>query len=161
MTLPDLLKRVEAASGPDRELDAEIAVALSGDPEAWVVNPAPHSVFSAVPGWWRDGHDKSHEAALYTASLDATLSLATRLGFYIRSEPRFHIDGERVDFISYALRPRWQDWRPDDEWFDRGEGRHADQALSALCALLQALIAHTPSDGAQDASNPEGQSDAR
>ena len=77
--LPAMIAKLEAAAGPDRDLDAEIAVALSGDPEAWVVNPSPHSIFSPVPGWWRTSDDESHEAPAFTASLDAAVSLVGRV----------------------------------------------------------------------------------
>jgi hypothetical protein len=119
---------VKVASGPDRDLNAALLTAfgwtkrLSGR----VVDPDGQTCFT-IPD--------------LTASIDAVLALAARHGFYINSEPRFHIDGERVTFNSHALRPRWNDWRPDDEWFDRGEAKHADQTLSALAALLSALIA--------------------
>jgi hypothetical protein len=70
-----LAARVEALSGPDRDLDAEIAVAVSGDAGAWVVRPSPQSVFAHLPGWYRTSDDKSHQAPAYTASLDAAMTL--------------------------------------------------------------------------------------
>ncbi|WP_300573648.1 hypothetical protein [Phenylobacterium sp.] len=127
-----LIERLEAATGPDRELDFWLTVLVH--------DPIPAEDLAAVRlDLEQLGVDAMHVEAPYTGSLGEVVTLAKRKGFYIRSEPRFHIDGERVDFISYALRPRWDMWLPDDEWFDRGEGRHSDQAISALIALLTAL----------------------
>ncbi|HEY9219572.1 MAG TPA: hypothetical protein VIO94_16105 [Phenylobacterium sp.] len=78
MNKGELISSLEKATEGSRELDAEIAVLLSGDPEAWVVNPAPHSIFSPVPGWWRTGDDVSHEAPAYTTSIDAIVALIER-----------------------------------------------------------------------------------
>lgn len=61
--------------GADRRLDADIAVAISGDADAWVVLPSPDSMFSHKPGWYRTSDDKSHCAPEYTASLDAAMTL--------------------------------------------------------------------------------------
>ena len=73
-----LAERVEALTGPDREVDAEIAVAVSGDKGAWVVGPSPQSVFAHQPGWYRTSDDKSHQAPPFTASLDAAMSLVPK-----------------------------------------------------------------------------------
>ncbi len=74
-TLLALADRCEAAMGPDRDLDAEIAVTVSGDAGAWVVTASPDSIFSHQPGWWRDGADKSHSAPAFCVSLDAAMGL--------------------------------------------------------------------------------------
>lgn len=71
----DLIARLEAATGADRELDADIAVAVSGDPEAIVVRPHEGTIFTHKPGWWCDGNDKSHLAPEFTASIDAAMTL--------------------------------------------------------------------------------------
>lgn len=76
--LLELAARVEALTGPDREVDAEIAVAVSGDSGAFVVAPMEDCIFQHIPGWWRDGADKSHDAPEYTASLDAAMSLVPK-----------------------------------------------------------------------------------
>mgnify|MGYP006352610897 FL=1 len=74
-TLLALASRVEAATGADRELDAAIAVAVSDDVGAWVVEPSPSSLFSHQPGWFCTSDNRSHKAPAYTASLDAAMSL--------------------------------------------------------------------------------------
>lgn len=64
-TLTDLIARVEAAEGPDRELDAEIDWTVSGyrghhpQPNAW----------GDVRGYWRECTDGPlRKAPAYTAS---------------------------------------------------------------------------------------------
>ncbi len=145
----DLLTRLEAASGGDRELDALVVARqnnalLKPYPPATDFGPSAKWQFWSLDGKHFLGNESKFPVPPLTASMDAVRALARKHGFYINSEPRFHIDGERVDFVSYALRPRWSDWGPDDEWFDRGEGRHADQVISACIALLKALEASAP-----------------
>lgn len=127
--LTDLITRLEGATGPDREIDAEIAVALSDDPDAWVVNPSPQRVFSGVPGCWTDGPHKIHLAPEYTASLDAALSLVAeklpgsmwRIGF----DPD---DGSmKAEFVTAAPECR------------RVVANHDTPALAVCLALLRAL----------------------
>jgi hypothetical protein len=139
--LGDLIARVEGATGADREIDRLIALrALKWSP--------PLRTGVCGPGYanradyeWRDqgGAPVGFDVPEYTSSLGATIELALDHGFFIRSEPRFFIESESVVYYSHALRPRWDDWRPDDEWFDRGEAKHDDQVISALLALLRAL----------------------
>ena len=73
-----LAERCEKADGPDRELDTEIAVAVSGDAGAWIVRPQVGSIFSHKAGWWRDSTDHSHLAPSYTGSYDDAMSLVPR-----------------------------------------------------------------------------------
>lgn len=61
MTLPDLIARVEACTGPDRELDAAIAALLA---------PTDDPSYAA----FENGRDYPD---LYTSSLDAVLALVT------------------------------------------------------------------------------------
>jgi hypothetical protein len=70
-----LADRCEAGTGGGRELDAQIAVAVSDDAGAWVVEPSPASLFSHQPGWFSTSDNRSHKAPSYTASLDAAMSL--------------------------------------------------------------------------------------
>lgn len=138
--LSALIERMEGACGSDREIDAALMVALCGARRVDESN-----FYGPNQEHWSFGEHEEESGAWngplphLTASMDAALAFAKRFGFYIRLEPRFHIDGERVDFISYAIRPRWADYTPLDDWFDVGEGRHADQALAILIASLKAL----------------------
>lgn len=142
--LTDLIAKLEAATEGSRDLDAEIAVSLSGDPEAWVVNPAPHSIFSPVPGWWRTGNDESHKAPDYTTSLDAIVGLIERklpgwggmvsfgsltCGATLHTADLWGLvteTGETEDGIAIQLRPE-----------EHGENRKP--ALALCIALLSAL----------------------
>lgn len=105
MTHPDpenlleLAALCEAAEGPDRELDAKIAVILSGDASAWVVPEVPGSIFTHKPGWWRDALDKSHSALAYSASLDAAITLVDAECYW-----QVGHDGEGRDPSMFAAR---------------------------------------------------------
>ena len=150
--MPDLsalIERLEKASGSDREIDCLLWAIQEGIELEWQGTTLVAGTVGVI-GWCdpgatarnfytnRDVRGPGSIPAL-TASIDAALAFAKRFGFYVRLEPRFHIDGERVDFISYAIRPRWADYTPLDDWFDVGEGRHADQALAILISALKAL----------------------
>lgn len=63
---PDLIERLEAASGPDRELDAEIAVAIG----------LGKATANHAGRYWKQGDlHVTGEAPAYTASIDAALTL--------------------------------------------------------------------------------------
>ena len=95
-TLLALASRVEAATGADRELDAAIAVAVSDDVGAWVVEPSPSSLFSHQPGWFCTSDNRSHKAPAYTASLDAAMSLVPSEAYW-----RLGHDGDGADPAEY------------------------------------------------------------
>lgn len=82
MTLIELAERCEAATGPDRRLDAEIEWTSRGVRGAWYVTSNHRGDFSHVSGWWRDAEDASHKAPDYTASIDAALTLVPEGAFY-------------------------------------------------------------------------------
>jgi hypothetical protein len=65
-----LIERLKAASGPDRELDAEIAVAIGDYPENWNLTLPGYSLEYFMT--W------SNCAPAYTASLDAAMTLRDR-----------------------------------------------------------------------------------
>lgn len=136
--LAQLIGRLEAASEGSRELDYAMWAALQG---VTMTLLQLHGGFEATGYAGKLSDPDWLGAPRLTTSLDAIVALAKRHGFYINSEPRFHIEVEGVIFRSHALRPLWSDWRPDDEWFDRGEARHPDQAISACIAFLRALQA--------------------
>ncbi len=68
-TNPTLADRVERAEGASRELDAVIAVAVSGDARAYVVQAQEGDIFDYKPGWWVTGDGKSARAPAYTAGM--------------------------------------------------------------------------------------------
>lgn len=74
LDLAALLERVEAASGPDRELDADITDLLNPLGATWRRNPPGEYVYTYVDklGWGKNPEP-------YTASLDAALALCERV----------------------------------------------------------------------------------
>lgn len=65
----EILARVEAATGPDRELDGLLATALMG----WSYVPCKRPSEGFV---WRDGDGRSTDLPHLTASIDAAVALA-------------------------------------------------------------------------------------
>lgn len=63
----DLIERIEAASGPDREID--LAIDLGARPDQWA--QVCHDNPASVPTQWCD----DDELPRYTASVDAALTL--------------------------------------------------------------------------------------
>jgi hypothetical protein len=76
--MPALAETVEAATGPDRELDREICLAIRNG--RWI---SP----SAVPS--------------YTASIDAAMTLVPE-GYFIRKLIQFGVEGPWGAVIAYA-----------------------------------------------------------
>jgi len=80
----ELIERIEAASGPCRELDAEIAVAVSEYPDArvvwangcrWFKSAGPNRMPFVGAGGKGANLGVIFQNARYTASVDAALSL--------------------------------------------------------------------------------------
>ena len=68
MTLIELAERCEAATGPDREIDAAIVIAAD-------TAPADMELAFGI-GWWRGIYDDRHWLApAYTASLNDAITL--------------------------------------------------------------------------------------
>jgi len=132
-----LAERCEKAEGPDRELDTEIAVAVSGDAGAWVVGAQVGSIFSHKAGWWRDSTDHSHLAATYTGSLDAPFSLIDGDEYW-----RVGNDGDGADPSTFKATVTSHDDQADLDFHDA----HAATAPLALCAAaLRARAQQEPS----------------
>lgn len=108
MTLLELAERCEAAAGPDRELDQDIALALG-----WSPIPNPTKAGGLVGRWTQpDGTMSGMEGPpQWTASLDAALSLVpegfdwtlgrTNGGLTIHAE----VGGHGGDFMRFAESP--------------------------------------------------------
>lgn len=75
MKLKDLRERLEAAEGPDRELDCAIAVDILGYRKLTTTGPEPIVNNPAQPA------DIGWTCPKYTASLDAAVALVGRCGF--------------------------------------------------------------------------------
>lgn len=120
-----LAERCEQSEGPCRELDTEIAVAVSGDANAWVVGKQVGSIFSHKAGWWRDRTDHSHRAPTYTASLDAPFSLIAGDEYW-----RVGNDGDGADPSTFKATVTSHDDQSDINFHDA----YATTAPLALCA---------------------------
>lgn len=142
--LLSLADRVEALTGPDREVDADIAVAISNDPAAWVVRDIPSAIFTHKPGWWRDRDDKSHSAPSYTASLDAAMTLVPdgwriyTADFSIKNRARWMMEGPKLERIEQEDGT----WEAGEDWYKSGTGNTA--ALGLIVACLRALASQEP-----------------
>lgn len=149
MTLAEIIERLEKATGPDQEIDRAIMAAFYARERRYIgcrCDPSCCPNSAHLDSVWVDpSTDKWVTTAIdgfeFTSSVDRVMSLAKNHGFYIRIEPRFHIDGERIYYLAYAIRPRWADYTPADDWFDTGEARHAEPAIAACLALCRALQA--------------------
>lgn len=126
----ELIARLEAAEVGSGELDALVYVTVANDPNTYVVDPHPDSMFSHKPGWYRTGNDLSVLADPITTSLDAALALAERV---------------LPDVI-------WRVERFDDKAFDAaiwddpldnriGFGRATAPAIALCIAILRVLDA--------------------
>lgn len=150
-TLPELLSRVEAATGPDREIDALICVALRDVPDArhYKLGARPNS--SAHTDWRVDlvldtGVVRSRTPAPYTASIDAALALMERA-----------LPGWGVEVLTSGR----EGWGAAQVWYGErrfsegnGEPCYARTAtLAILAAILTAMEAPT-SSGAGGVRSP-------
>lgn len=68
--LAELIARVEGLKGPDREVDAHVAVAIYGG--------ARIDDGGKYPGWWFTDLTEHLKAPRYTASIDAVVALIER-----------------------------------------------------------------------------------
>lgn len=94
--LLNLAERCEKATGPDRELDADLDVALFGGVTVW---KQANYTMESYPASRREskhhvGGFVNNHVPLYTASLDAAIALVERMkpgwGFYLRSDKEGH-----------------------------------------------------------------------
>lgn len=148
--LPAILERLKAATGPDREIDAAITVALCSpirlsDETVHLRIPRKDDDCASGTYWYvaRSGMSLRTSESI-TGSLDAIRALTERLlpGTYMRVEPRFYIDPPGVKWLATIIRPLWDRWTPFEDWFENIEGeQHADQCLACCIALVTARIA--------------------
>lgn len=120
MTIDELVKRLEAATGPDRELDAELYDAF--------IEPLTWQVVSD------SGHQKP---PCYTASLDAAVALVERVlpgrglmmarGRTRKNEPLWGIEVLASDFCPVGKPPVI------------AEAEHEDPALALTLAACRAI----------------------
>lgn len=150
----ELLSRIEQASGPDRELDVAIAVAVldpkreknywmwqSGRPQGSA--PKPDSEF------WG-----SRNTPTFTASLDSTVALVERMlpGCEIcltDVHPDFLRPGEPKHLVELMCGLKWvkYDAYPEPKYETTGSGKANSRPLALLTALFRALSAREAKDG--------------
>lgn len=124
-SLLDLQSRVRAATGPDREIDAEIHAAAFGGAPAYRCSDSTRRSYG--PGTVHE-HDNggfvknAHVTSAYSSSIDAALELVERV------LPGVNWEIQRLD-------------EGDPEpWFDAQVGEALAQARSAPLAILDALL---------------------
>lgn len=147
--LTALLARVEAAEGPDRELDLALSIALEF--------PA-HRPMTMDDRWAATGIEGKHtldgngwfNAPFFTASLDAALALVARtLGAIMWSIGNTGDDGGDAAFEADLYAKSGQ---PDWEVHTYGPS----PPLALIAALLRALIAEAETQDAEAAAAMRG-----
>lgn len=148
-TLRELKERVDAAEGPDRDLDGEIEV-LARRLEAYAagLDDETRAKWESRAGWVFDAFT-TYEPKPFTASIDASLALVERVlpGWV------WHVGGCQSDFLSETCMPFWAELSGPVSYkvveagigaeptFDvsSAPGQTAPNAI--ISALLSALIA--------------------
>lgn len=127
--LSELLERVKAATGPDRELDCEIAIAVDGYftlPPRWDGGPIGYGYVDADGTLIHPGHGGDQLVKRYTASIDAALALVERClpeWWWLRE------DGHSIRLVG-----------PDNgDCYPSSVGKHHLVPFAILSALLSAL----------------------
>lgn len=146
-SLKDLLARVEAATGGDRELDALIAshfrVGPDDEPDwlkRWGGEFRPHHKFpGSVTAMHSDGSTGVHwKSERYTTSLDAALALVERVLPEANCVGFDKIPGEISAYVS-------RNFVGDGHWYQ--DATSHTPALALIAALLRALITQEPDNG--------------
>jgi hypothetical protein len=133
----ELVERVERASGPDRELDCLIQVAVT--PDAKCMTDPGHGTVGSTFGVMRDidfdvwrqhrtgvlGPFYYGEPPAYTASLDAAMTLA---GDHFGSLVKGRFIGGRIAYVAVVTAPT------------RAEGQASTPALALTAASLRARM---------------------
>ena len=118
MTLRDLLERVERSTGPDRELDAHIAIKAAGMTPTAVYG---HELLGNL-------HTAPSRFPAYTSSVDAALALIGRV-----------LPGAE-GFVEFGKRPVAVLFIDGDDGQTSTVGRAPTPALALCAALLAAMI---------------------
>lgn len=152
-----LIEKLEAAEGPSRELDAEVAVALAG--WEWHGGGEPRE-FQRFAGHWKKPGEEGYgtlegqlckcaesgnsEPPPYTSSLDAAVALVERLlpgAWRETSGPRAYLNIPKA--VPNYWRATVQPWGPKNA---NTAGWGATEPLAILAALLKALEAREESE---------------
>lgn len=125
-----LLSRLQSLTGPDREVDAEIARLILPK-----LRSCPRDDHGDQPGWMTE--DGRVYAPHYTASVDAALPLAPVLdapgqALWIRLEQGVGGNG------TVGCMWRATIWGVIDDWEPEWHGLHQFPAIALLIAIMQA-----------------------
>lgn len=151
-TLLELADRVEKASGPDRELDGKIFIAVTPS----VSDAGRIDQMGGVVGWWPKGkpYQSAREVSAYTASLDAAMTLVPdewRCGFEQAgvSDHNNLITGWCWPFAS-SWEPDWQLGYDSYKGHDQGaQSAAVTPALALTAAALRVRAQQEASDADQ------------
>jgi hypothetical protein len=131
-TIEALIERLEKATGPDRELDAEIFIEVTpGVKDAGRIDRD-----GGVVGWWpKDGpYESARITPDYTSSIDAALTLVPEGAVWTLEASRAWVrilDGDDVSEFQAGF-----------------NGREAEATALALCiASLRARISNSMKEG--------------
>jgi len=138
--LNELLERVKAATGPDRELDADLLEMASIGYYDYTRSNYEYQADDAnrldlTKEWWHP---------FPTRTIDAALALTERVlpGAQVGLDPIFFVDDKSVKWHAVICIPNWGAWVPvSNSWIDRHEERHTQRPMAILAATLSALIA--------------------
>lgn len=145
--LVDLLKRVQAATGADRELDLWIWFRVVNPPETGMLGLTLEEAIAAYPDtleqvakWWRD------PLPHVTASLDAALALLERALPEWGATITLALGGGSTASV-FNRAGRTYDCNGDtniclSDWLAQGNVHRPSPALAIIAATLQALIAN-------------------
>ena len=121
--MDELIPRIEAASGPDRELDGEIFATLGWSP---ILNPSHAG--GLVGRWGRDGLMTGQDGApLYTKSLDQAVML-------VPDDAQWTFDSH----YNIARIAKYYEVDSEGPLCDISEGESATPALALCAAALRA-----------------------
>lgn len=106
MTIPELIEKLEKATGPDRDLDEAISAALFPQHEFMQLKDAPKGV-GCVMYRWPDGQQVS--ALRATSSIDAGVKLCELVlpDFHWTVYSRCHEHGPRAVLVSPEFRKQF------------------------------------------------------
>lgn len=134
--LRGLIERLEKLEGPDREVEAEIDVALFGGETVWKTANYTMESYPASrrPSATHIGGFANEHVPSYTASLDAAVALVERVLRPLHPCMTVNLRG----FFDTASHPGW--WRAEITWPSYERVGHAPApAIALLIAALKAL----------------------
>ena len=142
----EIIKRLEGLTGPEREVDADIYIALHIPAE----RVGKIDRLGGCVGWWpKDGPSESAiDVTCYTASLDAAVALVERvlpgaeIGLCdIHSDFRQPGEARHIAEVMHDLTWVTYDGFPEPNYQTTGSGKANSRAIALLIALFRALDA--------------------